>query len=215
MRQMFRSTTRTEISDAVRSAQIGWLDGVLARSGWSLSRLAKESGVSDTTLTRFRNSASYTGRLSPDVVAKIVARTGVPGPDTPGLEAMPTRGAQALREEAARWVADVDGPSDPVAAALAGRADASAWVMKSDILALSGIRAGDVLIIDQSVEARDGDIVCAQQEVGLGARTLFRLWQYPNLVAASFDPTAEKPLQVDGRHVYIVGVMTDLIRRRG
>jgi SOS-response transcriptional repressor LexA len=86
--------------------------------------------------------------------------------------------------------------------------------MRSDLLQLAGVRAGDVLIVDMSLAPRDGDVVVAQQEIGAGARTLIRLWQQPNLVAAALDPTAARPLAVDGETIRIAGVMTDLLRCR-
>lgn len=58
-------------------------------------------------------------------------------------------------------------------------------------------------------------MVCAQIESGFGARTIFRLYRPPMLVAASVDPMAPKPEIIDGERVRVVGVMIGLVRARG
>lgn len=70
------------------------------------------------------------------------------------------------------------------------------------------------MIFNSSVEARIGDIVCAQIIEGDSARTMNRLYQPPNLVAAGFEPAAIRPEIVYDDRVSVAGVMTDLLRRR-
>ncbi|MGH6822027.1 MAG: S24 family peptidase [Methylocella sp.] len=144
-----------------------------------------------------------------------IAASSAPKKDHAKLEPRPPRG---FHEDGVRYISEAaTGPDafrEAVAHLLSGRPDAHAWTMKSDVLALMGVSAGDVVIIDQSVVPKNGDIVCAQVEDGLGAKTLFRVYQMPNLVGAGFDPSAVRPETVDGERVRVVGVMTELLRRR-
>ena len=210
IRPVLAKVPKTLAKDSIRAEQIAWLDRVVETTGLSLSRIATDIGMGDTTLTRFRNSKTYQGLLSQMTVQQVSDLSGIPGP---GVSTLST--PRGLREDGARYQSESTSvPHTAVNALLRGRPNARPWVMKSDVLTLAGIRPGDILIIDQSLEARDGDIVCAQIEVGLGARTVFRLYQRPNLIGASFDPSAIRPEIVDGSRVRIVGPMTDLLRHR-
>lgn len=127
-----------------------------------------------------------------------------------------TDSTYGVREEGARYdpSGSKDLHKDIVEKLLGSNPNASAWMIKSDVLALKGVRAGDIIIIDQSVEPRSGDVVCAQIEEGLRAKTVFRIYQPPNLVGAAFDPSAVRAEAVDGERVRIAGVMTELLRHR-
>ncbi|RAI22424.1 Peptidase S24-like [Rhodoblastus acidophilus] len=202
---------KSDTKEAIREAQREWLLKVLAETKKTPSQLAKDSGVSDTTLTRFLNNPSYSGTLTPITVERISEHVGIPGPgySTSKLQIA----AWKPRDEAERvpW----DNCKSPTLAALIGGRDApEVWTIQTDHLALAGIRQGDMVVIDKDVQARDGDIVCAQIENGNGPRTVFRMFQMPNLVGASFDPQAIRPEPVDGLRVRVIGVVTDLLRQR-
>ena len=124
---------------------------------------------------------------------------------------------RGFQQDAARYVHDGKSniSKNMLDAALKDRADAYPWIMKSGVLALAGIRPGDVLIFETGIEAHDGDIVRAQVENdGGGADTVVRLFRPPNLVGAGIDPTLTPIETVDGERVRIAGVMTELIRFR-
>lgn len=212
-RHLARSTAKSNTREAIRRAQRQWLEAAVRTRGESASQIAKAAGVSDTTVTRFLNNPNYSGVLTPLTVQRISDYTGLAGP---GVEESAERSVRAFREEATPYQAETgDSHAAAVTALLAGRAHAYAMVMRSTVLELAGVRPGDIMIIDPLVTPADGDVVCAQLEDGLGATTVFRLFQMPNLVGATFDPRAVRPESVNGTTRRIVGVMTDLIRRRG
>ena len=212
MRHLAREPRRDAKAN-LREQQKLWLLNILQIMDVSASRLANETGLSDTTLTRFLKP-DHDGLLSADTINQIASYAGVPHPS--GTEQTSAKVQHLREEEGAPYRAgDEEGMGRAlIASALKGNLNAHAWTMKSNVLALAGIRSGDVLIFDRATEAKNGDIVCAQVEIGRGARTIFRMYQAPNLVGAGFDPLAVRPLQVDGEAIRIAGVMTALIRTR-
>jgi hypothetical protein len=125
--------------------------------------------------------------------------------------------APGFRQDAARYTDENETGAiqSIVAGIVRERANAHAWVMKSDVLTLAGVRPGDVLIFESGLEARDGDIVRAQVEnESGGADTVVRLFRPPNLIGAGVDPSAAPIETVDGERVRIAGVMTELFRPR-
>lgn len=210
-RHLARRQPKTDTREAIRHAQRQWLEATVRARGESASQIAKAAGVSDTTVTRFLNNTAYKGVLNPLTVQRISDYTGIAGPGVQD-EGHPLR---SFREEAVPYVAEADaGSAAAVAALLAGRPHAYAMVMQSTALELAGVRLGDIMIIDPSVSATDGDVVCALIEEGKGATMVYRIFQMPNIVGASFDPRAVRPESINGTTRRIVGVMTDLVRRR-
>lgn len=186
--------------------------------------LAAAMGVSPSAVTGIINGTrhikahelpaimSYLGVAPPlEFLARAEPHENMPAGDRPPAS------SAGVHEEGSPYSVSPS-PDDPrrgvIQTLLSGRPNASAWAMKSDILALQGVRKGDILIIDQSVEARTGDIVCAQIRDGHEVKTVFRLYQMPNLVPASFEPSATRVVAVNGETVRISGVMTFLIRHR-
>ena len=173
-----RSTT--DRKSAIWAAQMAWIKEVLATLKTTPSRLALDLGLSDTTLTRWE-AGKNNETLSAMTVEQISEFSGIPGP---GVTGTPSAKVLQLREDGApyRGQGDEEPYKDVVSALLAGRKNAHAWVLKSDILALAGVRAGDIMIIDQTLRPRDGDIVCAQIEFGMGAKTGFGFSRRPILL---------------------------------
>lgn len=198
---------RTHIKDGIRREQRDWLRRVVSESGLKPSAFARKAGVSDTTLTRFLNDEGYEGALTPITMAKLQAFVEQAAP--------PATGAMAAGAplEAAPWTPD-DAHGAAVQALIAGRVDARPFRVETDALHLAGLRVGDLAIVDMRETPRAGDMVCAQIEIGMGARTVFRLFQPPYLVAAANDPTAYRPEIVDGERVRIAGVVTESLRWR-
>jgi SOS-response transcriptional repressor LexA len=211
-RHLPRATSaKTHTREAIRRAQREWLQAAVRARGESPSQIAKAAGVSDTTVTRFLNNPAYEGVLNPLTVQRISEYTGIAGPGAEEVE-RPMRG---FREEAVPFLAEGDDQATAVAALIAGRPHAYAMVMRSTALELAGVKPGDVMIIDPLVIPMDGDVVCAQLEEGMGATTVYRIFQMPNIVGAAFDPRAVRPESINGTTRRIVGVMTDLVRKRG
>lgn len=208
-----RAPAKRDTKEAIRREQRAWIERLMEATGLPPSRLATEAGLSDTTLTRFLNAADHGGALSQVAMHRLSERHGFP---LPGATAEPAAAPAGFRENEATLVSDwPDAAAEAAVRALIGaRPNAFAWRIRTDALALAGIRPGDILIFDAAVPAGDGDIVIAQIEMGTGARTVCRIYQTPNLVGAGLDPTRVRPEQVDGQRVRIAGVMTDLIRSR-
>lgn len=216
MARTSRTPTRTELHQRLRTAQKEWLDRVEARSGLSLSEIARRGEMDPSTLTRFRNDEERGGVLHTLTIATVTEVTGVKAPpevvgssgdETPGFS---DREAEKFEPQ----------PGDPigpmVAAALGNRAQVFAMTLRSRALEYVGYRAGDVLIVDQSAAPKPGDVVCAQLLDGQphGAETVFRVNRPPWIVGAGPGATDMEPRLVDGRTVHIVGVVVASLRRR-
>lgn len=67
-------------NDTLQDATRRWLNHVLEATGWSATKLAQESGLAATTITRFINDLEVKHTLSARTIAKIAARTGIPAP---------------------------------------------------------------------------------------------------------------------------------------
>ena len=198
---------RTEIKDGIRREQRDWLRRVIAESGMKASAFARRAGVSDTTLTRFLNDDQYEGALTPMTMAKLQAYVAEAAPPATGATAA---GAPV---EAEIWTPDGN-REEAVRALIAGRPSAYPFRLSTDAMHLAGLRSGDLAIVDMAELPRAGDVVCAQIEIGMGARTIFRLFQPPYLIAAANDPAAYRPEIVDGERVRIAGVVTESLRWR-
>jgi SOS-response transcriptional repressor LexA len=204
---MPRNAAKTGSKQTIRQQQRDWLREVMRITNRKASQLAVDGGVSDTTLTRFLNKDDYDGILSPLTISRIAEAVGIPPPG-----ASPARG---FHDEGEPYLA---GPNDEHAEAvrqyLGTGVNRTGWRIRSDALQLAGVRAGDLLIVDETLTPKSGDIVVAQIEHGIGASTVFRLFQPPMLIGAAADPTLIKPEIVDGERVRIVGVMIALLRGR-
>ena len=97
---------------------------------------------------------------------------------------------------------------------IGGRKAAVPWLIRNTVLKFAGYLPGDIAIVDLGETARESSIVCAQVyqwEQGR-ARTVFRIYEPPSLVAATDAPQARRPLVVDNNQVIIKGVVTDTLR---
>lgn len=204
---------------AIGSAQRAYLEEVISKTGWKPSRIARESGLSDTTLTGFLNSRGRQKSLNPLSIAAIQERTGISAPPL-ALQGTTGNGERpALREDATPYEAPSAEEGDRVAAAVraltGARKNTHTFTMRSNALELAGIRSGDILVVEPGVMPRNGDVVCANvvDRHGTG-ETWFRIYQAPHVIPAMFDVTANKPELVDNDRVVIWGVVTDVVRQR-
>lgn len=88
------------------------------------------------------------------------------------------------------------------------------WKRKSCALETAGFLPGDILVVNVNVRPKQGDVACAQlyDYRHSRAQTIFRLWEPPFLVAASFDPALRKAHFVDSENVSLVGVVIASLR---
>ncbi len=88
-----------------------------------------------------------------------------------------------------------------------GRPGIDVWRVKGQVMALSGLLAGDYLLVDthQAERVKPGDVVVAQVYNPKGATTVLRRYEPPVLVSSSCDPTEARVHVVDGINVVIRG----------
>ncbi|TPW36610.1 S24 family peptidase [Oecophyllibacter saccharovorans] len=82
--------------NAVRARQKAWIDAIRQASGHSYSRIARECGLAQTTVSRFMDDGQTTGALSARTEARISQRYGDPQAPAPHAPALPTTDAQTL-----------------------------------------------------------------------------------------------------------------------
>lgn len=196
--------------DEDREALRAWLRTNLGERGITATRAAKEIRVATTTLTKFLNDESYTFTPSTPVISKLERFFGRSAPrSAAGGAALPDIEASPLPQA---------GMSEPMQRALSaladGRKQVEAWTVHSNALQAAGVLPGDVLLVDLEEIARAGDIVCAEIHEQGARRTVFRLYEKPYLVAATFEARSWMPIVVDDRNVIVRGVVTDRLARR-
>lgn len=198
---------RSETKQHVQARQRAWLQEVLEAQQLKPGQLAKGAGTSTSTLTRFLNDESYTGTLTAETIERIKNTYKVPGPDdnTSG----PVIEARQLEPE------DVPAAQREALAALSrDRKGVEVWVVHGTALQAAGVLPGDMLLVDLNEPPRAGDIVCADIHDQGSRRTVFRLYEKPYLVAATFEAKSWMPIVVDDRNVIVRGVVTDRVAGR-
>jgi hypothetical protein len=196
----------------VRRKQLDWVSAILNYRGWKPSRLANEAGINHSTLSKWMNDPLNVAQLNSMTVEKLADAGGIPPYHT-----SPVNQPRGFAEtEAAPFLLLDD---DPVAAAvgaiIGGRNGVDAWTMKSRALESAGFLPGDVLIVDLNAGPEPGDAVCAQLYDRAGrADTVFRIYEYPYLVAASYDPGLRRPVLIDNDHAKVMGVVIATVRPR-
>ncbi|MGA9855074.1 MAG: hypothetical protein WBR29_07355 [Gammaproteobacteria bacterium] len=109
--------------------------------------------------------------------------------------------------------------SGAIKALVGNRTHAEAWELRSAALECAGYLPGDLLIVDRTALARDGDVVCLNYcpwgRPGQ-AQTLMRIFRDVGamrfVIGSTFDPALSDPLPVDNERTVIMGVVTHSIR---
>jgi hypothetical protein len=192
-----------------------WLMSLPAKTGRPLTTLAKEMGISPSTLTRpVRDGESWRGSLNAATIDKIVAHTGV---SPPGMAGPVVRRAlrHGFSEEAASYSNDGSPLARAVGALIGQRNGVDPWVLKTRALEDAGYLPGDIVLVDLNGSPSPGDVVCAQKYDWQGGptETVWRIFDPPVLLGATRDIDARpKPLIVDNHNVAIKGVVVGMIR---
>jgi len=211
-------------NDDLARDQRAYIASVLERlgSGWDQTKLARKAGMEPSTLSRFMSGGREGHLLRHSSIRKIESLTGfmfLAGkgnraaegsprpPSSPGFAEME---ATPLRQN------DTGHYDGVVEAAIAGRNNVDAWVLRSRALEGAGCRPGDTLIVELGAEPRRGDIVCAQiyDWARAGAETVFRLFEPPALIAVTTDAALLRPWTLSDSAVTIKGVVTHVLRER-
>lgn len=205
-----------------RAAQREWLRGVLRQTGLTASALAQRINKAQTTLTRFLNVRDYKHELSTPTIRAIERETGIAFSRAGrGVQLSPEGfsegdGAPYEPPPALHAGAEADAVAQKLLELYGRASGADPWTLTSKALELAGYLPGDILIVDLNAKARGGDVVCAQSyDWGLmRARTLFRLYEPPYLLASTMEPELRKPLLVDNEKVMVRGVVVASLRPR-
>lgn len=195
------------VVENIRQKHLDWMQRVIATTGWSQHRLAKEVGLSASALNKFFKDPTDTRTLNSYSIEKIETKTGIL------LSADPGRG---LREPPSRAfeLEPADNGSTDVASAKEGRNGVDAWVLRTRALELAGYIPGDTLIVDQHVAPQHGDVVVAQVGNRNGeAETVIRIFEQSFLIAATMDPAYLSPILIN-KDVAIMGVVISSFRSR-
>lgn len=210
------NVSKRESVSRLRAAQRAWLDRVVKDDPQhrTLSQIARDAGVSTTTLTRFAND-DEARTLSALTVTQVSRATGIAAPSD-------VRGApdpDGLSEEAVPFILGerTDATAAAVRLLIGERQGADPWILRTRSLEDAGYYPGDVVILDLNAAPRPRDAVCAQVydwQRG-AAETVWRVFDPPFLLDASRDLSARhKPLVVDSERVLIKGVITNSLRMR-
>jgi transposase-like protein len=201
---------------ALANAQRAWLDQVVAKTGRTLSEIARDGDINPSTLTRFRNNTHHAGTLSAPTMAAVSAVTGIPLPQEVSAAA-PTARAGFAEGEAALW--EAEDTHDPVAAAIAAMTGnllhKVAWQLRSEALLHESYRPGDILIVNLNAAPKPGDIVLVQLydwRNRAGTETVFRFYEPPFLIASGPVEAAKKPRLINTDEVGIKGVVEAMLR---
>lgn len=197
--------------ESSRRKQLQWIREIMAQTGWSMAKLAREAGISHATLSKFLGDSENTRELDTRTVEKIVTVSPIPHYEN-------KRGAMPAgfdEDEASRYEDDDDPLVQRAVQAIKdGSNNVEPWVLRTDALENVGYRYGDVLIVDFSAAPKVGDIVCAQiYDMNGGAETAFRLYFKPFLMSSSNSLRHQAPTLIDDR-VDVRGVVVASVRPR-
>lgn len=198
--------TMFRVVENVRQKHLDWVNSILASTGWSQHRLAKEAGLSASALNKFLKDPTSTRTLSSFSIEKLERATGT----------LLARGAMGMAEPEGRdhEVERIDDLNAMAQAMKQGRNGVDAWLMKTRALELAGYIPGDTLIVDQGVSPNLGDVVIAQIYDRNGeAETVVRIFEGSFLIAATTDPALISPIFIN-KDVLIRGVAIASLRDR-
>lgn len=193
-----------------------WFKAQQKKAGITADQIAARMGRDRSVISKILNgkqrmtlqwAEAFADALGVDV-ATVLEKAGAGRPATtrqlaPGF----------AESDAAPWYADRGqeaGIVQRIADALgASRPGIDLWQMKSRAMALGGLLAGDMMLVDSHASERcgQGDIVVAQvySHASASATTVIRRFEPPVLVAASCDPADQRVHVVDGQNVVIRG----------
>lgn len=194
------------VVENVRQKHLDWVNSILASTGWSQHRLAKEADLSASALNKFLKDPTNTRTLNSFSVEKLERASGVPLGRSPGSFMEP----EGQKFEIER----IDDLGSMAQAMKQGRNGVDAWLIKTRALELAGYMPGDTLIVDQGLTAQHGDVVVAQIYDRNGdAETVVRIYEGSFLIAATTDPALISPIFIN-KDVLIRGVGIANFRNR-
>jgi transcriptional regulator with XRE-family HTH domain len=188
-----------------------WLLLVREKTGWSLSKIATEAGVARSTVANAVNDPNYSSVMSMATITRISRAANVPPPP---LLTDPRTGFG--EPEATPYAVGLSPLDTMISAFIGGRSSLVPWELKTSALTLAGYMPGDIVILDMNGTPANGDVVCAQvyDFDASEAKTIWRRYQAPYLIAASAGPEFQLPVRADDRSAAIKGVVVISFRPR-
>jgi transcriptional regulator with XRE-family HTH domain len=198
---MRRSKSGSQI--AFRAEVSDWLREIKRKTGLSFDAIGEKSGVNSGTLYRWMDP----NRSEAPSHASLLAIAEAFGVQMPGHRAS-TKPVGGLAEAGAVRL-------DPPEVELPPNPNQSWWRIRDRALELAGFLPGDQVMLDQSLQPRQGDAVIAQiYDIEAGAaETVARIFAFPALVSRSADPAfATRVDLIDNARVKVMGTIVRLIR---
>lgn len=195
-----------------RRKQMAWVEAILDHRKWRASRLAKEAGIDQSTISKFLNDPLNAAQLNTLSVEKIARVGGIPP-----YQSAPINPPRGLAEtEATLYEGDpASGLQFALEALKAGKNGINTWLLHSRALENAGYVPGDILVVDLNASPAPGDAVYAEVFDRVGRpEAVMRLYEDPFLVAASLDRDFMRPLLVDNDRVVVRGVVIASVRPR-
>ena len=210
-------TPKTQAKAKLSEAQRRYVERAIAQDpqGRPVSRIATDGGLNHTTLTEFLKTP---GKILDTLTIRTIAEvTGV----QPSAEATGGFGT-GFAEDATTFDHKEDGVDARVSATielfLKGKPNASPKILRTKALESEGFCAGDIVIFEQNVVPRVGDLVQAQvyDHDGGGAHTVYRLLGRAGTLDLLMPArgTGEEALLVDNRSVKLMAVGVATLRAR-
>ncbi len=215
--------------DALKERQRVWLKKIMDITGLRPSQLAKQAGLSTTTLTRFLNAEDHKNALSPQTLSAI-QNVVFALADSMALEdaqalAFPdtsyTENREFLTGDVAPYALEhIAYENDALLrqvlnAALQIYTQCTLWVVKTRILEGRGYIPGDIIGVDPLQEPRNGDVVCAQvyDWGNMQANSILRYYSPPFLLACEAS-RVHHPLAIKDQDITLSGVVVFGYRSR-
>lgn len=177
-----------------------------------MAELARRTGKNPSTFSKFLNDPDNKALLEASTITLIEDAAGIKAYE----HAISGKPRGLAETESSRYDAEPFTPADVAVDAIkAGRNGVDPWVLRSRCLETAGYLPGDILLVDLNGRPDPGDVVCAQVYDRSGkAETVFRLFEDPFLVAATFDASLFKPLLIDNDRVMVRGIVIASLRQR-
>lgn len=197
--------SKSESQTAFRAEVSDWLKEIKRKTGLSFDAIGERSGVNSATLYRWMDASRSEAPSHASLLA-ISEAFGIPMP-----------GQRSAPKPAGGFTETGVGRLDPPERELPPNPNQSWWRIRDRALELAGFLPDDQVLLDQSIQPRQGDAVIAQiYDIEAGApETVARVFAFPALVSRSADPAfANRVDLIDNARVKVMGTIVRLIRDR-
>lgn len=195
--------------DIVRSQIRQWLLSILDERGMSPIQLAKMTGISPTTIYRALDPDSqFTATMR--TLNKIAQKTGKAPPAVADVD---SEAEAAVFRNDGHSVQRVDLPAQISKAYLNDLRFAALKVCDRS-LELEGYMPGDIVVVDEDISPKSGDIVWAEIKPSVpgASQTVLRLFEPPFLLSRAVERRVDQlPVLID-RSVRILGTAVEMVR---